>query len=891
MKAVIIGGTVSAMEAAVHLRNAGHDVTLVVSSTYLGEDFTGTWKYFPLEKQQEGKERLKTLLPGYQLNHEEILLNGSLKKQFLNAMDCADISVLFMTRAAGVKSTDGRITHVLLADKLGAFYEPCDLLIDGTLYHELSHLLSGMPICIRAGSRASLSLEYMGVDRLPEAPEGGGWSCVRGAASADHAFIIAEHAFENDMSPEDARRRLTKTLTEAAERISSSSLNTGARLINSISPMICTEIAPPSDRPYANLYLPSELAEGASLRPVSGSAKPGIRKISCDVLVAGAGTAGMRAALAADRENCSVCLAEFFTTLGGTRTVGGVQPPYDGNRNSLFLGMWKDIHSFAARTGGLKDGRTSAASEALLYEKYLAESRITLLRPVIAFEVRTENRLIKSVLFAAPDGIYELEAKTIIDATGDADIAAFAGVKTMYGDAELGATQNYSQFHVTSGTPYDVPMADQDVMNQTDRSEWARCIRQNTQRCAPFDIVEMLTVRESRRIEGRDTVRLSDVYRNRRPKDAIYDCFSDYDTHSRCFSEIGRYSVLPSHAPVKFVSVPFGALLPREIDNLLVCAKGVSAEQEAAAHMRMSPDIMCIGHIAGVIAGRCAKSGTHVPQADLTDIQNQMHRLGALVRKPAAEDFFENTAQMLAARLAAGDESAFSEALLCNWEELPGLLQEIRAAGAESRHCLVSMVLLYYGDVSCAPEIAEELDRLNREYGVKPRRDVYHSKIIMGGDVTGRDPYFKIISLVMLLAKNGWRDSIPLIESVMKNTCIGEEFMIPSAAHPIVRPDMHVHGNFDRMLTLAHAAILMPSEHFASPLMHLYQLNAENANRAPVFYNAWLEFRLAHAAYLCGHPAAEELLCGMLSSPYFVIRQGAQKVLNHQNRPQSASVT
>jgi hypothetical protein len=190
------------------------------------------------------------------------------------------------------------------------------------------------------------------------------------------------------------------------------------------------------------------------------------------------------------------------------------------------------------------------------------------------------------------------------------------------------------------------------------------------------------------------------------------------------------------------------------------------------------------------------------------------------------------------------------------------------------------MVLLYYGDLSCAPEIAAELDRLNREYGVKSRKDVYRSKILMGGDITGRDPYFKIISLVMLLAKNRCREFIPLIESVMENTCIGEEFMIPSAAHPIVRPDMHVHGNFDRMLSLARAALCMPDARFARPLMHLYHLNAENPNRAPVFANAWLELMLACAAYRSGDPEAKDLLCAMRSSPYFVIRQHAQKILS-----------
>lgn len=879
MKTVIIGGTVSAMEAAISLRKAGHDVKLVVSSTFLGEDFTGTRKYAPLEKQSDGKKRLRNLLPAYLEKSDSILLNGQMKKQFLNEMDTHGVSVSFMTRAVGVKSEGMRLTNVMLSDKLGTYAEPCDILIDGTFHYELSHFLSGQPLRIQSGTRASLMLEYMGVSHLPSAPGHADWRCVRGAASDDHVCLIAEHLFKCDATMEDARKKLISILTDAAKQLSADPCFKNARLISTVSPMPDAEIEPPADKPFENLYLPGELLKDAKQRPIVSRQSPSVRKITCDVLVAGAGTAGIRAALSAGSENCRVCLAEFFTTLGGTRTTGGVQPPYDGNRNRLFLDMWREIRTFAKETGGLTGGKTSAASEALLYESSLPESGVTLLRPALSIGVKKEGRNIKSVLFAAPDGLYEVEASVFIDATGDADIAYLSGVQTMYGDAELSLTQNYSQFHITSGTAYDSPMADQDVMNLTERSEWTRCLRQNLSRCAPFDMVEMLTVRESRRIIGRDTIKLSDIHRARRPKDAIYDCYSDYDTHSRCFSEIGRYGVLPSHAPGKFVSVPFGALIPRETDNLLVCAKALSAEQEACAYTRMSPDIMCIGHIAGLIGAKCAKSGIPVFKADISGIQNQMYALGALIRKPCGEETYENTASMIAARLSAGDESAFSEALLCRWETLPDLLKEIRAAGAESNPLLISMVLLYYGDLSCAAEVAKALDKLNREYGSQARKDVYVSKVIMGGDVTGRDPYFKIIALTMLLAKNRLREYAGLIESVMNNTCMGEEYRLPSW-HPIVRPDMHVHGNFDRMLSLAHAAIHMPDERFISPLMRLYRMNRENPNRAPVFSNAWLELRLMQAARLCGSMEAKDILTSMLSDSYSVIRQSAEKILS-----------
>lgn len=883
MKAVIIGGTTPAMQAALYLRALGYEVKIVVSSTYLGEDFTGTRRYDPVDQQFKGKQVVNARMGKLLFPENEPLLNGSMKKQFLLRMDEANVSVLFMTRAAGVKTQNGRITHVSLADKLGVYDEACDLLIDGTLYHELSSFLSGQPVRIKAGTSARLMLTYFGMNTLPEFPQNPGIRCVRGAASHDHAYLISENLFTQDTSLEDARKLLLKNAVQAAMDIRNDPSCQGAYLAGSVSPMIDAEIPASSVKSHANLLLPDDILNGTFEHTDIFPKSPLIQKLSCDILVVGGGTAGIRAALASARMHTKVCLAEFFTTIGGTRTTGGIQPPYDGNRNKLFLAMWKEIRSFAEKTGGIKDGRTAAACEALLYETRLSETDIALIRPAVAFSVKKEGRRIKSVLFASPDSLCEVEATNIIDATGDADIAVFAGLPTQYGDDALSATQNYSQTHVSSGTVYDVPMADQDVINLTDRSEWQRAIRLNTFKSAPYDIYEMLTVRESRRIEGRKTIRLRDIYRGRRHKDTIYTCMSDYDTHSRCFSAIGRFAVLPSHAPIKFPSVPYGALLPKETDNLLVCAKAISADQEAAAHMRMSPDIMCIGHIAGIIAAQSAKQNTPLPAFDLTPVQNEMYALGAIIKKPGSEDEYEITAQMLAARLASGDESAFAEALICSWETLPDLLGEIRACGADTKPLLTAMTLLYYGDVSCAQEVAQALDTLNNAYGVQSRKDVYTNKIIMGGDTTGRDPYFRIITLTMLLAKNGLREYVPLIESVMNNTCIGKEFMLPSPERPILRPDMHVHGNFDRMLSLASAAILMPDTRFSKPLMRMYRLQTENPNRAPVFHNTWLELKLLEAAYLCGHPDAKTLLQDFCRNPYFIIRKSALGILSKPN--------
>ncbi|HML45466.1 MAG TPA: FAD-dependent oxidoreductase, partial [Clostridia bacterium] len=182
-------------------------------------------------------------------------------------------------------------------------------------------------------------------------------------------------------------------------------------------------------------------------------------------------------------------------------------------------------------------------------------------------------------------------------------------------------------------------------MDQTHASEWSRAISYNTANCADYDIVEMLTVREGRRIVGRDSVRMADIVRGRRPADAIYDALSDYDPHARCFTDLARLGVLPQHAPCRFACIPYGSLLPEALENLLVVGKALSADQDGFNHLRMCPDVMSIGWIAGFAAAKARRDGRALPDVDLSDLRQMLYQKGALLQPPTGQESFANTAQ------------------------------------------------------------------------------------------------------------------------------------------------------------------------------------------------------------------------------------------------------
>lgn len=159
MKAVILGGTLSAIREALRLRAAGWSVLLCAQSTYLAEDVTATWHGYSVRHQAWLGDRLTAA----GLCVEPPFLPGRIKKEVLRVLLDADVEVRFMTRAAGLLREEGRICGVVLARKGGLDRERCDLLLDATLYHVASARLTQRAVSVPAGREVSCSLEYRGI--------------------------------------------------------------------------------------------------------------------------------------------------------------------------------------------------------------------------------------------------------------------------------------------------------------------------------------------------------------------------------------------------------------------------------------------------------------------------------------------------------------------------------------------------------------------------------------------------------------------------------------------------------------------------------------------------------------------------------------------------------
>ena len=95
--------------------------------------------------------------------------------------------------------------------------------------------------------------------------------------------------------------------------------------------------------------------------------------------------------------------------------------------------------------------------------------------------------------------------------------------------------------------------------------------------------------------------------------------------------------VSPSISP-KFpvVSVPYGALVPRQLDGLLVGGRHISCDANSHGFMREIPQCWLTGHAAGVGAALAANAGIEPRAVNVADIRKVLREQGAHLHDDAA---------------------------------------------------------------------------------------------------------------------------------------------------------------------------------------------------------------------------------------------------------------
>lgn len=171
-----------------------------------------------------------------------------------------------------------------------------------------------------------------------------------------------------------------------------------------------------------------------------------------DVVIAGAGPAGISAALEAARSGSRTALIERYGCVGGNLTQGYVGPLLGGVCPGTIAEEIED--AICARRGAVPDFETAKIALVQL----LDEAGVDLyLQTVVAGAVK-EGEHLKQVKTVGKFGELTFEAEVFIDATGDGDLAVQSGCPFEMGRDGDGLVQPVTLMFVIDGVDPDQPL-------------------------------------------------------------------------------------------------------------------------------------------------------------------------------------------------------------------------------------------------------------------------------------------------------------------------------------------------------------------------------------------------------------------------------------------------
>lgn len=357
---------------------------------------------------------------------------------------------------------------------------------------------------------------------------------------------------------------------------------------------------------------------------------------SCDVLVCGGGFAGIAAALAAARQGKKVMLLEKQYMLGGLGTAGLITiylPICDGLGHQVCFGIaeellrlsismgcedrypanWLESDEPAGRTE--KDKRFSVQYNAQLFailaEQLLIKNGVQILYGTYAVGVNCIDKKINAVIVENKSGRQAISVASVVDASGDCDIAHFAGAPT----------ENFKQGNVLAAWYYShgkegyklnkLGFADIPDEQKTPDRKLELLVPKRFTGLDGEELSEMTVLSHAstlndiikKRAEDKAhvpvTMATTPQIRMTRKLRGEYTQH-DSEMHTYFADSIGMVPDWRKRGPI--YEVPFTALYSREVKNLITAGRCISVTESMWDIMRVIPCCAVTGEAAGTAA-------------------------------------------------------------------------------------------------------------------------------------------------------------------------------------------------------------------------------------------------------------------------------------------------
>ncbi|MDP6107384.1 MAG: FAD-dependent oxidoreductase [Candidatus Brocadiia bacterium] len=396
------------------------------------------------------------------------------------------------------------------------------------------------------------------------------------------------------------------------------------------------------------------------------------------VLVAGAGTGGACAAIAAARAGAETLVIDPYEFPGGIGAGGGIHWYYYGVPGGLQAEVDQRTLDVMPLFGGRRGVRGfHPEARKLVLETMFDESGVTFVRGALVCDTHREGGTVTAVTVATFQGLQRIAAGAFIDATGDGDLCAQAGADFSMGRQGDGLVHAYSQsagrIDVRDGQlgvdhmNYDAGWTDPTDAEDLTRARIAgirHYLRDTYSDDARWTyIAPAIGLRQARQIATDYTVTLADLVEGRRFEDAIGYTGAHYDNHAVDYefeSDEGFFWVWVCRqwqAGRTACEMPYRMMLPVGLDNVWIACRAAGVTQDAHHSLRMQRDLQRLGEAAGNAAALSVRHQCGARGVPFRELRDRLVSTGALdvSRTDLTLDFGPNAGSEALKRLRAED--------------------------------------------------------------------------------------------------------------------------------------------------------------------------------------------------------------------------------------------
>jgi hypothetical protein len=421
-------------------------------------------------------------------------------------------------------------------------------------------------------------------------------------------------------------------------------------------------------------------------------------KTSYDVIVFGGGPAGITAAIQAGREGAATLLVEKTAMLGGAITLAGINAPahfFAWGRQIISGIGWELVKQTLEETGAevptpefTRDTATpkhlrvdKAVFAALCDQAVLASGAELLFHAMPAAVAFADGQWHLTV--CTKTGLKQATARVLIDATGDANVVALAGLEVMrptvvqpasltmscsgynpdaldyaalkvasdqaIAAGELKSTdigwydngpENFLRWRGLNANHIRAPHAEtsegRSALEAEARLAVLRAYRffRRQPGLEKFQVDWLCPetgIRETGTIKGKHRITIQEYEAGTRYDDAICYVFYPVDEHLNDGRGINyrplKKSVLPT--------IPRRAMLPVNSRFLIVAGRCIDSDTESNSALRVQAPCMAMGQVAGAMAVLSARTGLDPEELPLADLFAMLRAHGAIVPEPA----------------------------------------------------------------------------------------------------------------------------------------------------------------------------------------------------------------------------------------------------------------